>query len=333
MQTKLSKNADDILYAGNLIKDGELVAFPTETVYGLGANGLDETAVKKIYEAKGRPSDNPLILHISRMEDVEKIAYLNDIAISLAEVFWPGPLTMVLPKKDIVPDSVTGGLKTVAVRMPSNDIARLLIESAGVPIAAPSANISGKPSPTTANAVWDDLSGKIHMIIDGGPCKIGIESTVIDLTGDVPVVLRPGGITLEMLQKIIPECKSDKGLYAPLSNEEVPKCPGMKYKHYSPNAKVIVFEPGATDKIPEYISKYAGKNVAVYGKTGEKYPCSNIKYWGCDATDMAKNLFEDLRSFDAENTDVILCVAPEMSSMGQSVRNRLYKSAGYNIVK
>ena len=333
MDTQFVKGFEKLQMAGEIIRKGGLVAFPTETVYGLGADGLNSLAVKKIYEAKGRPSDNPLILHIASMEDIEPIAYLNENAIKLAAAFWPGALTMVLPKKSNVPSCVTGGLDTVAVRMPSNEIAISFIKEAGVPIAAPSANISGKPSPTTFEGVTENMNGRVEMIIDGGNCDIGIESTVIDLTGDVPTVLRPGGITLDMLCEILPETVMDKGLYTPPEEGSVPKCPGMKYKHYSPDAQVIVFETGMENKVPEYIEKFKNKKTAVYCKNGESYPCENIKFWGENAFDMAKNLFEDLRCFDIEGVEVILCIAPEMSCMGQSVRNRLYKSAGYNIVK
>ena len=328
-----SNSFEGIEKAGEIIRRGGLVAFPTETVYGLGANGLDEDAVKKIYTAKGRPSDNPLILHISAMEEIENIAYLNEEAIALSRRFWPGALTMVLPKKNTVPNAVTGGLSTVAVRMPSNDTASRLIKSAGVPVAAPSANISGRPSPTTARAVREDLDGRIDMIIDGGLCDIGIESTVIDLCSNPPAIIRPGGITLDMIQTVLPDCIMDQGLYEPLPEGKVPKCPGMKYKHYSPKAQVIVFETGKEREIADYLEKYSNKKVAVYCRNGESYPSENIKFWGENALDMAKNLFEDLRSFDEEGIEVILCGAPEMSYMGQSVRNRLYKSAGYNIVK
>ena len=333
--TKHIKSDDEngILLAGETIKNGGLVAFPTETVYGLGASGFDENAVKSIFKAKGRPSDNPLILHIAFLEQAEEIAFLNDNAVSLARHFWPGPLTVVLPKKKAVPYCVTGGLETVAVRMPSNETARKLIIAANVPIAAPSANISGKPSPTTAEDVAYDMDGKIPVIIDGGPCQIGIESTVVDLTGKVPTVLRPGGITLDMLQEVLKDCVMDKGLLEPLKADETPKCPGMKYKHYAPKAEVIVFENGTESKIDEYLEKNSDKKLAVYCKNGRKYKCENIKYWGDNAADMAKNLFTDLRGFDKEGTEIILCEAPEMSQLGQSVRNRLYKSAGYNVIK
>ncbi len=333
MDTQFVKECENLQRAGEIIRLGGLVAFPTETVYGLGADGLNPDAVKKIYEAKGRPSDNPLILHIASMEDIEPIAHLNEKAIKLAAAFWPGALTMVLPKKAKVPSCVTGGLDTVAVRMPSNETAIRFIKEAGVPIAAPSANISGKPSPTTFDAVVENMNGRIDMIIDGGSCDIGIESTVIDLCGNVPTVLRPGGITLDMLQEILPETVMDKGLYTPPEEGSVPKCPGMKYKHYSPNAQVIVFETGKESEILNYLDKYKSKKTAVYCKNGESYPCEIVKYWGENAFDMAKNLFEDLRRFDLEGVEVILCVAPEMSCMGQSVRNRLYKSAGYNVVR
>ena len=335
MITEYIKGSDDcgIERSGEILRSGGLVAFPTETVYGLGANGLNADAVKSIYEAKGRPSDNPLILHITSLEQAEQIAELNENAIKLARRFWPGPMTVVLPKKSIVPERVTGGLSTVAVRMPSNDTARKLINAAGVPIAAPSANISGKPSPTTAKDVARDMDGKIPIIIDGGDCDIGIESTVIDLAGDVPMILRPGGITLDMVREVLPECVMEEGLCKPYKSDKAPKCPGMKYKHYAPEAQVIVFENGAEGKINEYIEKNKDKKLAVYCRNGGKYACENIKYWGEDAADMAKRLFADLREFDESGTEIILCEAPEMSQLGQSVRNRLYKSAGYNIVK
>ena len=335
MITEYIKGSDDcgIERSGEILRNGGLVAFPTETVYGLGANGLNADAVKSIYEAKGRPSDNPLILHITSLEQAEQIAELNENAIKLARRFWPGPMTVVLPKKSIVPKRVTGGLSTVAVRMPSNDTARKLINAAGVPIAAPSANISGKPSPTTAKDVARDMDGKIPIIIDGGDCDIGIESTVIDLAGDVPMILRPGGITLDMVREVLPECVMEEGLCEPYKSDKAPKCPGMKYKHYAPEAQVIVFENGAEGKINEYIEKNKDKKLAVYCRNGGKYACENIKYWGEDAADMAKRLFADLREFDESGTEIILCEAPEMSQLGQSVRNRLYKSAGYNIVK
>lgn len=335
MITEYIKGSDycGIERSGEILRSGGLVAFPTETVYGLGANGLNADAVKSIYEAKGRPSDNPLILHITSLEQAEQIAELNENAIKLARRFWPGPMTVVLPKKSIVPERVTGGLNTVAVRMPSNDTARMLINAAGVPIAAPSANISGKPSPTTAKDVARDMDGKIPIIIDGGDCDIGIESTVIDLAGDVPMILRPGGITLDMVREVLPECVMEEGLCKPYKSDKTPKCPGMKYKHYAPEAQVIVFENGAEGKINEYIEKNKGKKLAVYCRNGGKYACESIKYWGEDAADMAKRLFADLREFDESGTEIILCEAPEMSQLGQSVRNRLYKSAGYNIVK
>ncbi len=327
------KNLQGIEECGKILKEGGLVAFPTETVYGLGANGLDEKAVSDIFMAKGRPSDNPLILHVTRMDNVEKIAYINENARKLSKFFWPGPLTMVLPKKECVPDRVTGGLSTVAVRMPSNDIARNLIESAGVPVAAPSANISGKPSPTTVDAVKEDMDGKIPAIIDGGACEIGIESTVVDLSTDIPMILRPGEITLEMIKTVIPDCTMEEGLCEPVSPDKIPKCPGMKYKHYSPDAQVIVFEMGKENLIEEYVKKYSDKKIAVYCKNNSGYSAETVVYWGDNASDMARNLFSDLRHFDEMNIDIVLCQAPEMSELGQSVRNRLYKSAGYHIVK
>lgn len=237
------KDVKEGLYkAAEIIKTGGLVAFPTETVYGLGANGLDENAVPKIYEAKGRPSDNPLILHISEFDEIKNIVKeIPDVAFVLADEFWPGPLTMVFKKSDIVPYRTTGGLESVAVRMPSNRIARELIKTAGVPVAAPSANSSGRPSPTKADHVLCDLDGKIDMVIDGGTVDIGLESTIVDVTGEVPVILRPGFITEEMLSEAIGRVKTDDAVKNLRPDKDLkPKAPGMKYRHYAPQGKMKI---------------------------------------------------------------------------------------------
>ena len=230
-------DTDVMEQAGKLIAEGELVAFPTETVYGLGGDALDPDASRRIYAAKGRPSDNPLIVHIADFDDMKRVAReVPEQAKKLADAFWPGPLTMVFPKSDIVPYGTTGGLDTVAVRMPSDPVANRLIKLAGVPVAAPSANTSGRPSPTTAQHVWQDMEGKIEMILDGGPVGIGVESTIVDVSGDVPTLLRPGAITMEMLRETVGQVEIDPAIQAPPSADLRPKAPGMKYRHYAPKA-------------------------------------------------------------------------------------------------
>ena len=256
METKLIKIQDsewikdeELAEAARIIREGGLVAFPTETVYGLGANALNEDAARKIYAAKGRPSDNPLIAHISCMEELEPLVKeIPEAGRKLAEAYWPGPLTMVFPKSEIVPYGTTGGLDTVAVRMPSDPIAGRLIALSGVPIAAPSANTSGRPSPTTAQHVWQDMNGKIEMILDGGPVGIGVESTIVDVSGQVPVVLRPGAITMEMLRETLGEVTIDPAILGPMAEGVRPKAPGMKYKHYAPKAELTLVEPAMEDK-------------------------------------------------------------------------------------
>ena len=269
--------------------------FPTETVYGLGANALDETAAKKIYAAKGRPSDNPLIAHISCLEELEPlVAYIPEAGRKLAEAFWPGPLTMVFPKSDIVPYGTTGGLDTVAVRMPSDPVANRLIKLAGVPVAAPSANTSGRPSPTTAQHVWQDMEGKIEMILDGGPVGIGVESTIVDVSGDVPTLLRPGAITMEMLRETVGQVEIDPAIQAPPSADLRPKAPGMKYRHYAPHADLQLVE-GETGKVVETINELVkeklveGKKVGVIctDETKARYPQGEVRSVGasCEGRD------------------------------------------------
>lgn len=235
---------EELKEAAGILRSGGLVAFPTETVYGLGGNALDEDAARKIYAAKGRPSDNPLIAHVSCMEEVAPLVKeIPEAGRKLMEAFWPGPLTMIFPKSDRVPYGTTGGLDTVAIRMPDDPVANRLIALAGVPVAAPSANTSGRPSPTTADHVWQDMNGRIEMIIDGGPVGIGVESTIVDVSSAVPAVLRPGAITMEMLQEVLGEVSVDPAILGPLSADVRPKAPGMKYKHYAPKADFTLVEP------------------------------------------------------------------------------------------
>lgn len=236
---------EELKEAAGILRSGGLVAFPTETVYGLGSNALDEDAARKIYAAKGRPSDNPLIAHVSCVEEVEPLVKeIPEAGRKLMEAFWPGPLTMIFPKSEKVPYGTTGGLDTVAIRMPDDPVANRLIALAGVPVAAPSANTSGRPSPTTADHVWQDMNGRIDMIIDGGPVGIGVESTIVDVSSAVPAVLRPGAITMEMLEEVLGEVSVDPAILGPLSADVRPKAPGMKYKHYAPKADLTLVEPG-----------------------------------------------------------------------------------------
>ena len=332
---------EGIYKAAEIIKNGGLVAFPTETVYGLGANGLDENAVPKIYEAKGRPSDNPLILHISEFDEIKNIVKeIPDVAFVLADEFWPGPLTMVFKKSDIVPYRTTGGLESVAVRMPSNRIARELIKTAGVPVAAPSANSSGRPSPTKADHVLCDLDGKIDMVIDGGTVDIGLESTIVDVTGEVPVILRPGFITEEMLSEAIGRVKTDDAVKNLRPDKDLkPKAPGMKYRHYAPQGKMTIYK-GNPEKVVKIINeetaKSEGKKTAVLAtdETKRYYKADIVISVGSreNCESIAHNLFDALRSFDDMGAEIIFSEGFDESRLGFAIMNRLHKSAGYNIV-
>ena len=327
--------------AAEIIKRGGLVAFPTETVYGLGANGLDENAVPKIYEAKGRPSDNPLILHISKLDEIEDIVKeIPKSALILAEEFWPGPLTMVFKKSECIPYRTTGGLESVAIRMPSNKIARELIKAAGVPIAAPSANSSGRPSPTKAAHVIYDLDGKIDMVIDGGEVDIGIESTIVDVTGEVPVILRPGFITEKMLSEAIGRVEIDEVVKSLSPDKDLkPKAPGMKYRHYAPRGKMTIYKGShskVVERINEEISKLEGKKTGVLAtdETKSYYRADIIISLGSreDGESIAHNLFDALRKFDDDDVEFIYSEGFDENKLGFAIMNRLHKSAGYNII-
>ena len=331
----------DLKKAGDIIKDGGLVAFPTETVYGLGGDALNPDSSKKIYAAKGRPSDNPLIVHVCRFEDVEKIVdKVPETARKLAKAFWPGPLTMIMNKNDKVPYETTGGLDTVAIRMPNNKIALKLIELSGGYIAAPSANTSGRPSPTLARYCIEDLTGKIEMIIDGGQVGIGLESTIVDLTSEVPMILRPGYITAEMLKDVLGEISIDRTIIDSSSTQK-PKAPGMKYRHYAPKGQLTIVQ-GSQDKVVEYINAETkkaaseGKRVGVIGtdSTRSLYEAEVVKSVGSrdDERTIAHELFKVLREFDDENIDVMFSESFDESGIGQAIMNRLLKAAGHNVV-
>lgn len=334
-------NYDFIHEAGEILRRGGLVAFPTETVYGLGANALDASAVAKIFTAKGRPSDNPLIVHISEVSQVYDLA--DDLTVPaqrLMEVFWPGPLTVVLPKKPGIPPEVTGGLDTVAVRMPDNRIALEIIRAAGVPVAAPSANSSGRPSPTSAQHVLNDLEGKVDMIIDGGPCHVGLESTVLDLTSEPPVILRPGGITRERLEGVLGHVEVDPAVNR--SNENlVPRAPGMKYTHYSPEAEVVIITGDVNliaGKVNQLIEEYhaEGKKVGllVSDETTPLYGADEIYAVGSreQLETVARNLFNGLRNLESRGVDIIIAEGYPSGGIGDAVMNRLVKAAGHNII-
>jgi len=322
----------------DLIKNGELVAFPTETVYGLGANGMDGEAVNRIFEAKGRPNDNPLILHIAKKSDVTKIwAHVPKLAKVLMDTFWPGPLTMIFNKADEVPYEVTAGLETVAVRMPADKTARLLIQKSGVPIAAPSANRSGRPSPTTAEHVLADMDGRIPLILDGGPCRYGVESTVLSLVGE-PMILRPGAITREMLEAVIGPVRLAPSILNPLGEREVAASPGMKYKHYAPDADVHVVEgepkPAAKRiRVLYYEYEAEGKTVAILGteQTMASYRNLNAYCLGDreNPESLCANLFRLLRDVGA-HCDVILAEGIDTKETGLAFMNRLLRAAGFS---
>jgi L-threonylcarbamoyladenylate synthase len=348
MDTQIVRISDKTKYneqlkaASEIILSGGLVVFPTETVYGLGGNGLLSDAAKKIYSAKGRPSDNPLIIHIAEPEDADKYAHTSDIYYRLAEAFMPGPLTVIMPKKDCIPLSVTGGLNTVAVRCPSHPIAHALIEQCGVPIAAPSANLSGKPSPTSAKYVLEDMLGRVDMIIDGGDIEIGLESTIVDLTEDVPVILRPGYITMEMIEDVIGDVKLDKALMTGVSDGVAPKAPGMKYRHYAPKAELTIIE-GERDKVINRINSFVEEGRGRNRKVGvmlttETYDMvdADVKISlgsGDSNEEIARNLFATLREFDETGVDVIYSEGFGDNGLGQAVMNRLLKAAGHRVIR
>ncbi|HBF6775921.1 TPA: threonylcarbamoyl-AMP synthase [Clostridioides difficile] len=330
---------EEIKIQAKLLREGKTVIFPTETVYGLGANALDENAVKKIYEAKGRPSDNPLIVHIYEKKEVYDLAKdISDKAKLVIEKLWPGPITIILNKKDIIPYKTSGGLDTVAIRMPSNIIARAIILEAGIPIAAPSANISGRPSPTKAKHVYEEMNGRVDGIVLGGDSNFGLESTVLDLTEETPMILRPGSITKEVLEELLGEVKLDPSLSKKEDNQKA-KAPGMKYKHYSPNADVYIISgkrENVTTKINDMIKSNRDKGL----KTGVMCISRNREFYDGEVIDLgnsleevASNLFDALIEMDKKGVDVIYSEEFPKTGVGQAIMNRLLKSAGYKVIK
>lgn len=360
---------EELAEAAAVLRSGGLVAFPTETVYGLGGNALDEDAARKIYAAKGRPSDNPLIAHISCAADLAPL--VKEIPVAgrkLMEAFWPGPLTMIFPKSGRVPYGTTGGLDTVAVRMPDDPVAGRLIALAGVPVAAPSANTSGRPSPTTADHVWQDMNGRINMIIDGGPVGIGVESTIVDVSSPVPSVLRPGAITMEMLREVLGEVTIDPAILGPMKEDIRPKAPGMKYRHYAPEAELILVEAvedeaagyeavrgqggggccgqmgdGQVERMVGKVRELAHEKLIQGCQVGiictdESRPCyaeGTVRSIGARKSQesVAHNLYAVLREFDDLKVEYIFSESFSEDHLGQAIMNRLSKAAGYKIVR
>lgn len=325
-------NPQDLLLAAKALKAGELVAFPTETVYGLGAHALDETAVRKIYAAKGRPSDNPLIVHIYDQKQLPALAVVSALAQQLIDAFWPGPLTVVLPKTPEVPDVITGGLGTVAIRMPNHPIAAKLLALADLPIAAPSANLSGKPSPTTAEHVRYDLDGRIAGIVDGGAAMVGLESTVVDLSGDMPVILRPGAITKKQLEAVIGTVLEAKN-----ADDGVPKAPGMKYRHYAPRATVKIISGSMNERAAAIEQALLTEKTIGLMLSKETFQLLQhaaqdvpVKILGSrdDLAEVSHNLFDALRWFDTQNVTAIYTEDFADDDIGAALMNRLNKAAG-----
>lgn len=329
--------------AAAIIKNGGLAAFPTETVYGLGANALDAAAAKKIYEAKGRPSDNPLIAHVARFDEIIPLTVeIPEKGRALAKAFWPGPLTIIFPKSELVPYGTTGGLDTVAIRMPSDPVALKLICLAGVPIAAPSANTSGRPSPTTAEHVYQDMNGRIEIIVDGGPVGIGVESTIVDVTEAIPVLLRPGAVTIEMLERVVGTVKVDPAISSPVSPDLHPRAPGMKYRHYAPKAALTLIEGdiecviAEINRMTEQRLKEGYKiGIICTDETRNRYPYGTVRSIGMRSKEetVAHNLYAVLRDFDDLGMEYLYSESFSEAHLGQAIMNRLSKAAGYRILK
>lgn len=349
METKIIKidrynfETQELKEAVKVLQAGGLVAFPTETVYGLGADGLKDEASSKIFNAKGRPSDNPLIIHIADLDALKVLTKtIPEKGFKLAKKFWPGALTLIFDKSKVVPYSTTGGLETIAIRMPSHPIAYELIKASGLYLAAPSANTSGRPSPTRAEHVVDDLDGKIDYIIDGGKVDIGLESTILDVTGTIPIVLRPGYITTAMIEDVVGHVRVDKTITTKSYNPNIiAKAPGMKYKHYAPKGKLIIFE-GQMDKVIKKINEVTKEKLEENYKVGiiatdetiDLYKKGYVKTIGTrkDEETIARGLFEILREFDTGEVDYIFTESFNNSNLGQAIMNRLLKAAGYHIV-
>ena len=342
METRCLPPTDDtIIYAASLLKKGELVAFPTETVYGLGADALNEKAVLNIFAAKNRPADNPLIVHVASRDALPPLCHLTSMAEQLMDAFWPGPLTLLLKKKVLVPHATTAGLDTVAVRMPAHPVARALIHACGCPVAAPSANISGRPSPTLAEHVLEDMTGRIPLIIDGGPCAVGLESTVVDVTGNIPLVLRPGGVTSEMIADITGSVETARSILSPLQPGETALSPGMRHKHYAPagNLTLISGKPENVSGLCRHLydeAIQAGKSACILSLT--EHICQYGSRHALDIgslhhpEEVAARLFSVLRRMDKESIDSIFSEVVDANGLGLAVMNRLGRAASFHFV-
>ena len=332
----VQNDKDALLKAAEIIKNGGLVGFPTETVYGLGANALDSEAVKKIFIAKGRPQDNPLIVQVDSIDmALSLVEDFSDAAKSLAQHFWPGPLTIIMKRSKAVPEVVSAGLSTVAIRLPSDPIARELISLVGVPIAAPSANLSGSPSPTTASHVISDLSGRVDMILNSHSCDVGVESTVISLAGDKPRLLRPGFVTPEELSEVLGEIDIDKAVFSSISNDTVVNAPGMKYKHYAPKARVFVVK-GDFESFCKFIDNKKDEKLVVmcFDNEGSKLNVPYVEYGKeSDSKEQATRLFDALRKVDEMGAQVVYARCPDCTGVGLAVTNRLFKAAGFEVLE
>lgn len=335
MNTAVEKlTADSLRRAADLISRGQVVAFPTETVYGLGADALDAEAVGRIFAAKGRPQDNPLIVHIADMEQAFPLCHWSDTAQELAQAFWPGPLTLILPKKPIIPDTVSAGLPTVGIRLPGHQGALTFLRACGRPVAAPSANRSGRPSPTTAQHVYDDLQGRIPLILDGGPTQVGLESTVLDISGDVPTILRPGAVTPEQISMVAGTCQVADSVMRPLMQGESAPSPGMRHRHYAPQGRMTLFDGdplAVANAIKlEHDSEPRSRILAMEAHLGY-YGARRVDSLGPDAASAAHRLFYLLRDYDAQGIERILCEALPKDGLGLAVMNRLARAAEFDI--
>ena len=333
----LPVTAQSLALAGRILREGGLVGMPTETVYGLGGNALDVQAALRIFEAKGRPADNPLIVHVAAVQEIAPLVRaVPQAARKLMEAFWPGPMTLILPKADCIPNTVSAGLDTVGIRLPQSGAARAMIRAAGLPIAAPSGNRSGRPSPTTAQHMLEDMDGKIDAIFDGGPCRVGVESTSLDLTCQPPRLHRPGGLPLEALQEVLGEVAVDKAVVSLLKDGEKPKAPGMKYRHYAPKAPVTVFT-GDPAKSAQYIKDHLPETAGVicFSEFTGLFPGHIIHDLGPvgDKAEQARRVFDALREFDHESVAEIYAQCPDAAGLGLAIGNRLKKAAGFHVVE
>ena len=333
----LPAEADAILEGGKLLRDGALVGFPTETVYGLGANALNENAVRAIFVAKGRPQDNPLIVHVADARDAENLCHVSPIARKLMDAFWPGPLTLVMPKKDIVPDVTSAGLSSVGVRCPAHPVALALIRAAGVPVAAPSANTSGRPSPTKAEHVLEDMQGLIPLILDGGDCEVGVESTVLSVTGDVPVILRPGKVTRDEIARVAGDCLIADSVMRPLHAGEEAPSPGMKHRHYAPKGNMTIVQGADADKVAKLLAKLYDESenacILCHESLLPEMGNRNALSLGATPEETARVLFALLRSMDHTQVSRIICQGWETGGVGLAVMNRMARAASFDIVQ